>query len=331
MGYRVLIIGGIGYLGYNLALEHSSGGDTVYVVARRSSAEKRPLLFEELKQLTERILLTSTLHDPADIQGSIDSVGCPDIAYMAVGKLQGTREELMEANAVIPKRWAELLSRRCIDALYVYISNTLAVGDASKCAQNGRVVEEAPHLRGCRPVGPHGLSKMEGERNVMSVCRRTRLSVAILRPGLLVGRWCYHDEWRILYRLARLHIRISGGPFIHAAPARDIAVASRLLRDRMGDKFCGWFYATPWRGRLGELHRLLHSHLGVRGSMPLPLPRLPRVRLPGLPEILAEYSAQQRLVFEPYALNELGMEWRSIDEAVREAAEWLKNYMGEKL
>lgn len=330
MGYRVLIIGGIGYLGYNLALEHSSEGDVVYIAARKSSAQRRRRLFGELKQLAEKVLLTSTLQDPADIQGSIDSIGCPDIAYMAVGKLMGRPEELMEANAIIPRKWAEALARRCSNTLYVYISNTLAVGDAGDCAENNHVAEEHQHLKGCRPVGPHSRSKMEGERNVMNICRRTRLSVAILRPGLLVGRWCYHEEWRLLYRLAKLHIRLRGGPILHATPARDIAVASRILRDHIGGKLCGWFYATPWRGDLGELHEMLLHHLGVKHYIPLPVPRPPRGKMPSFFKVLAEYSAQQHFVFKPRALEVFGMEWRNIGEAVREAAEWLKNYMGKK-
>lgn len=324
----MLIIGGVGYLGYNLALEHSDRGDTVYIVSRRSSAERRPRLLEEVRDLADRVLLPLTLDDPADIEASIDSSGCPDIAYMAVGRLQGSREELLQANAVIPRRWAQVLSRRCSSTLYVYVSSTLAVGDASGCSMGDRVVEERPHLYGCRPLGAYGYSKMEGERGVIDVCRRSRLSVAVLRPGLLVGGWCYHAEWRAMYRLARLHIRIRGGPFIHATPARDIAVAARLLRDRMGDKLCGWFYATPWRGRLGRLHEMLERHLGVRSAIPLPLPGLlPRLQLPGLPEALVELGGQNDRVFEPLALEKLGMRWRSMDEAVREAAQWLKTHM----
>jgi len=320
----VLIVGGIGYLGYNLASEHASSGDIVYVAARRGSAERRPQLFSELRGLVRKTVLLGDLGDKVSIRSSIDGIGCPDIAYLATGRISGSRDEMLRAHVEIPLQWARILAQRCRSTLIVYISAVFAAGDPGQCARDGTVYEEEEHLWGCKQFSAYAETKAEGERRIIELCRESGANVAVLRPGLLVGEWSYHREWRLLYRLARLHLRLSGGPYIHVTPAKDIARAARLLLAK--NRGCQWYYATPWRLRLGELHARLSEKLGTRHVLPLYTP----AGLASLAITLRELGIQQKYVIVPRRLSSLGMRWTGIDEALGEMAQWMKRAWGGK-
>ena len=321
MPRNVLIVGGIGYLGYNLALEHSRHGDSVYIVARRSSAERREKLFNELRSFVKKSILLGSLGDRVSIRSSIDSMGCPDIAYLATGKLAGTHREMEEAHVEIPAQWTRILSQRCRNSLIVYVSSVFSVGDPASCARDLVVQEEEKHLEGCKQFSSYARTKAAGERRVLELCRGNRARVVVLRPGLLIGRWSYHREWRLMYRLAKLHLRVTGGPYLHVTPARDVARAAILLSEQHSG--CQWYYATPWRVRLGELHSMLLQSLEVRHALPLYVPSM----LP-LGSLAKELKAQQQYRIEPWLLNRLGMKWTSLEEAVGEAAEWMRREWG---
>ena len=321
MPRNVLIVGGIGYLGYNLALEHSQRGDSVYIAARRGSAERREKLFNELRSFVKKSVLLGSLGDKVSIRSSIDSMGCPDIAYLVTGKLAGTRREMEEAHVEIPAQWTRILSQRCRDSLIVYVSSVFSVGDPGSCARDLMVREEERHLEGCRQCSSYAETKAEGERRVLELCSGNRARVAVLRPGLLIGRWSYHREWRLMYRLAKLHLRVIGGPYLHVTPARDVARAAILLSEKHSG--CQWYYATPWRVRLGELHSMLLQGLEVRHALPLYAPSAIQ-----LGPLAKELRAQQRYRIEPWLLNELGMKWTSLKEAVNEAAGWMRSTWG---
>ena len=321
MPRNVLIVGGIGYLGYNLALEHSRRGDSVYIAARRSSAERRERLFNELRSFVKKSILLGSLGDKVSIRSSIDSMGCPDIAYLATGKLAGTRREMEEAHVEIPAQWTRILSQRCRHTLIVYVSSVFSVGDPEGCASGLVVREEEEHLKGCKRFSSYAETKAAGERRVLELCRGNKARVAVLRPGLLVGRWSYHREWRLMYWLAKLHLRVTSGPYLHVTPARDIARAAILLSEKHNG--CQWYYATPWRLRLGELHSMLLQGLGVRHAIPLYTPST----IP-LGSLAKELRTQQRYRIEPWLLDKLGMKWTSLEEAVGEAAEWMKSTWG---
>ena len=322
MANSVLVVGGIGYLGYNLALEHTSRGDKVYIVARRSSASKRERLFTELRSLAKKSILLNDLGEKTSIRSSIDAMGCPDIAYLVTGKLTGSLAEMKKAHVDIPLQWAKVLTQRCKETLIAYVSSVFSAGDPRGCANNSIVHEEEHHLRGCRQFSNYSITKAEGEKRLLELCENNGARVAILRPGLLVGQWAYHREWRLLYKLSRLHLRLSRGPYLHVTPARDVARAAMLIREKTSG--CGWYYATPWRLRLGELHSLLSKELGVGSSIPIPVPA--SLPLPG--SLARELRAQQGYRIEPYKLNKLGMKWTSIEEAVAETAEWMKRAWG---
>ncbi|BEP18674.1 hypothetical protein PYJP_20260 [Pyrofollis japonicus] len=321
----VLLVGGVGYLGYNLAKEHKARGDSVYIVARKSSSEKRSQLFSELSALADKSVLLNNLVEASSIRNTIDGIGCPSITYLLTGRLQGTFKEMREAHVTVPLAWARVLAQRCKDTLVVYVSSVASVGDPSACSDGVSVAEEKNHLEGCLPLSAYSRTKAEGEKEIIRLCREGDARAAVLRPGLLVGEWSYHKEWRLMYRLAKLRLRLRGGPYLHAVAAKDLAKASVIIDESLR-KPCNWFYATPWRTRLGSLHEIILQGLGVKNALPLPFPS--RIPASG---VMKDFLVQQRYSFEPRLLNELGMEWTPLEYAVNEAVEWMKTHWGRKI
>lgn len=323
----VLVVGGVGYLGYNIARYHREVGDSVAVVARHSSVARRQKLAEELASLEARIKIVDDLGRADEALRVLEELGCPHISYIVVGRLHGSFRELLRSNAELPALWTDIISRNCDSSLIVYTSNILAAGRPRKAGEP--IKEEENHLAGHEPVGLHSLSKMEGERRVLSVCRRGRARVAVIRAGLLVGRWCYHSEWRLFYRLAKIGVSFRGGPLIHAVAAVDVARAGDFIARKADAPRCMWAYAVGWRGSLSDLHVALPSMLGHKIRVRIPAPSGGMLyRIPLLPPIVREIAKQQGLVFEPALLKNLGFSFTPIEAALKDAANWMKEVWG---
>ncbi len=319
----VALVGGIGYLGYNLLYEHSSRGHHVYVIARKRSAEKRKMLVRDIERYTEDIILFDDLGRTTAIDKFLSKYGCPDIMYLVLGKLIGRWNELEEANAGIPYLWGKKFVDKCRDKSLIYISSILIAGKPLSKNTN-IIVEEKEHLRNYSPSGPHSKSKIIGERNILSLCNRGG-QIIVIRPGILIGRWCYHKEWRLLFKLASLHIRLTGGPYLHFVAARDIARIALLLHNYYDTYKCSWVFAAPWRSRIGDLHRSIIDIMNIKYSIPVPLPSsIPRW-IPGPPSIISEYRFLTRYYIHSTILDRLKFKWTSLEDALRDAVEWFSS------
>jgi len=319
----VALVGGVGYLGYNLLYEHSSRGHSVYVVAREKSVERRRALVREIEGNVEEIVVYNSLRDTESVDEFLSKYGCPDIMYLTLGKLIGRWDELEEANAKIPFLWGRRFVDQCKNSSLVYISSILSIGKPPNRSSEV-IVEEEEHLKNYTPSGIHSKSKMLGERNIKSLCGRGA-QVIIIRPGILIGRWCYHKEWRLLSKLASFHVRLVGGPNLHFVAARDIARIVLLLRSYSNVHGCVWVNAAPWRAKIGDIHRYFLEYRGIKYSVPIPLPSSIPTWIPGLPSILKEYRLLTQYRIRSAILDQLGFKWTNLEDSLKEAVEWLSS------
>lgn len=310
---RILLVGGVGYLGLNGARTHSDYGDHVTIVTRKSSAIRRRYIFSEIKSYANRIVYLEDLSSSRAAERFLEQY-CPDIIYMLVGKLRGDRRQLVESNAHVPSAWAKAAARKCRDTLFVYISSVLAIGDPSHCTRDKIVVEEEEHGT-CRPLSPAGESKAMGERLVLQRCETLKVSVA--RLGLVAGRGAYHPEWRALFRAARRGIVLSLPLHIHVTPASGVF---RFYRENMAQlPSCGWLHLTPWRMLIGELASIFTLEAGFRQRLRIPVPRM-IAKLAGM--VPYELFIQDRYrITSRYGFVER-FNWGSPDEAIGDAARW---------
>jgi len=313
----ILLVGGLGYLGYNIARYYASRGAAgrVLVVARRRSAERRRVLLDLLRRLGVNVDYSLESLSGGAAERFIAARGCPRLVYLLTGKLRGARRLVWEANVEVPRSWAEALAASCPGAVVVYASTVAAAGDASACASDGVVVEEEEHLRGCRPLGEAGEAKAEAERRLLQLCDGLR--VLILRLGLLVGEAAYHREWRLFLRLAGLGLAPQPRDVgVNITPAMDVAGAAEAFA--AGGEACSWAYAAPWRVGLADIVEALAAALGRRVvRVPVPAALLYLTREGRLLVKLGRYRyATRRGWLRSYP-------WTPARKALEEAARWL--------
>ncbi len=200
---KYAVIGAWGYLGANLLHELDACG-----IARESSAQRRPFLKEAFEG--KEMYLVNEITEES-LRESLSKCNADGVIY-AVGKLRGSYEEMKEAHvdkALIALKVSEEMGLKS----FVYVSSVMAMGIAEKCKDpNGVVTEEERHLDGCEPVGPYSATKALGEREVLN--RANGITVGIVRPALIVGKWAYHPEWKYLtvakrFKLPALNVSTS--------------------------------------------------------------------------------------------------------------------------
>ena len=317
---ETLIVGGLGYLGYNLASRFSELGYRVIIVSRFSSLRRWPrrLLYSELRRMPGvRVRLLPSLTNPLSYLAS--ATRCPSIAVIAVGRLQGSPRSLVESNAVLPGIWAAKLLERCPETLVAYVSTILALGDPAACSVGGVVYEEEEHLEGCRPWPGFSESKAAGERAVLRACwERGRGRLVVLRAGLLVGEWSYHPEWLALYTLPMLGLS-PAKLHLHLTPARRLAdLLARMEADGAPAR-CLWVNAAPWRVDVGVLVQAFSKRRRVRLRFQLPRPLLDVMGgLPRKLSILSRYVYASRYV--------PSWVWGGMSEEVSRQARWLSEW-----
>jgi len=179
---KYALVGGWGYVGANLAERLNS-----CVIARKSSAEKRPFLREAFKD-KEVILVNEFSRE--ELERALGECKADALVYLA-GKIKGRLEEMREAH--VEKALLALDVAKGLGLRYVYVSSVAAMGIADACEED-YVREEEELLKGCVPFGKYSKTKAEGE---LKLYERSK-EVGIVRPALVVGKYAYHPEWRLL-------------------------------------------------------------------------------------------------------------------------------------
>ena len=211
-----------------------------------------------------------------------------------------------------------------LGARLVYVSAVSATGRIRGVRPGDRVVEEERHMDPglVGPETPFEETKAEGERLVAG-SRGVRWS--IVRPGLIVGRWGYHSEWRWVARLARLGV----APGMAAAPLSPALGLAGVLELAGEGRYDGvWLNAVACTCDLyratGEACRLLRGR-PCRRLPSEPLLALARLAPATSPAREAAAMAARRYA---YASRHPQPGWPEPEEAAREWVEWLRSTGG---
>jgi len=212
-----VLVGGLGFLGVNVAEVLVGAGRGVVVVARRGSEARRPRIAEHLKSLGVRLELLSSITVDA-----LEGIG-GDNYYYLIGAVSGSLERQREAHVRLLERAVEAASR--LGSRLIYVSSIGAIGEVAGLKPGSVVYEEEVHLDPSRHRHHsfHEATKAEGERLLVSRSSQLKGRWAILRPGLLVGPWGYHREWRLYKLMLDLRLAPSLGRGLPVVHVRDVA------------------------------------------------------------------------------------------------------------
>lgn len=197
---RVAIIGGIGYLGTNLAYYHNKIGDYVYILSRLKTISKRPNIFKLLIYLGSEIYLFNELCSKESL--SILKDVNPEIAYIVTGRLYGGYDETYVSNTLIPLKYINYLEKNYVDCLNIYVSHAFNYDDLNRynLKLNNSVItiyfDKSVSLSSPRHLlnKSYYITKYLAEKTISRRFKNTY----IYRPGLLIGMFPTHLEWRIL-------------------------------------------------------------------------------------------------------------------------------------
>lgn len=228
---KVVIIGGVGYLGINLAYYHNKIADDVHVFTRYKTIIKRKNLFNLLYKMGSETHIFNNLYSK-DAFAKLTSIA-PDIVYITLGKLYGNCNDVYESNTSLPLRYISFLEKHGGDCLIIYMSHAFNYKDLSKYVvelDNNQFTLYTD--RSIHPSYPgyllnkiFYLSKYFSEKFIVSRFTKTY----VFRAGLLLGMYPTHVEWRILNLLSRARLSI---PLLSRLPitvAIDIAKVTDFI------------------------------------------------------------------------------------------------------
>ncbi len=329
----ILILGGLGYLGANIAKFHRDMGHNVVIVCRKSSIYKRWFIYRDLRKMGVKFFIEEKLQ-PLHLKRIVGKWGCPHIFYLTMGKLYASKKDMLNAHAILPYLWSKhLIEKRC-KTLIVFISHAFQTSCYKLSVYDRYIIvkEEDPHLEGCVLWTAYEETKALGERLLMSI-PHVKAKIIILRPGLLIGKWAYHPEWKALYTISKLGIRLGQGLRLPITPAQDIARIAYFLSEKenyIGLLDSNWYFATPYTIDLGDLQKIMMEVLASKEKVVISIEKFYRyfetnlaVSLLRIPSKLA---LPKNYVYSVSKLAKLGFrKWTPLDESIEECIKWIRD------
>ncbi len=255
-----VLVGGLGFIGANVALEVLRSGEKPVVVARRSSASKRLWLLEELRRQGVDVELAESI-TPEKVAGH-----APDVIHHLAGKPGGSYRVQWESHVGLLEKLIE--AARAHSSTLVYYSSIAVAADASPLPPGSIVTEEDEHLWGADDSvfkTIHSRTKAAGERLLVA---SRGFDWSIVRPALVYGRFAYHQEWRLLRTASRLGLVASlRAPVVGA---HDLARLVVHLLDRLRNR---WVNAVADSFTLAEVSEAMCRRFRRR-CLRVPDPRL---------------------------------------------------------
>ncbi|ABL87188.1 NAD-dependent epimerase/dehydratase [Pyrobaculum islandicum DSM 4184] len=246
---RILIFGGLGFIGANLAEALSEY--ELYVAHRPGSREAKP-------QVARFVAQYATLLEYTDPATAFEKTR-PHVVINLVGQYYGRSQELWQANAEFPRLLCDAARRAGWRGKVVHFSAATVRGPV------GAIIEEEElHLHGVVPDNDFDRSKAAGEEAVANCFN----DWVIVRPALVYGRFNTHPEWVTLTRFVKRGVAPMLKARVSAISVRELAkvVKASLALARQ------YFFATECQPRpLSEFVRAIAKALGRR-VVPIPIP-----------------------------------------------------------
>lgn len=183
---RILVTGGLGFIGHNVVAELCQRGHTVRIVDNQTDYGIIP--FDELNYImTERRkkIPANVLIHQIDIESSAVRFVFEQFKPEVIVHLASLpRQKVVNANPQLGSRvmceglinLLELSVKHHVDK-FVYVSSSMVYGDFKVARED----------TACNPAGQYAILKYTGEQLVKDYSRRTNISHIIIRPSAVYG------------------------------------------------------------------------------------------------------------------------------------------------
>ena len=183
---RILVTGGLGFIGHNVVAELCRQGHTVRIIDNQTDYGVIP--FDELNfvisERRKKIPADVIVHQ-IDVESSAAAFVFEQFRPKIIIHLASfPRQRVVNAN---PQAGSRVMSEGLLNLLelsvkhhaekFVYVSSSMVYGS----------FERADEETECRPMGQYAILKWAGEQLVRDYSRRTGISHAIVRPSAVYG------------------------------------------------------------------------------------------------------------------------------------------------
>ena len=314
---EVALLGGIGFIGVNVAEEMIKRGWKVIVVSRRSSTKKRPLIYNYLRGLKVSFVFV----DRIDYKSIKDL--SPDVFVYLIGKISGSKKDLWESHVEILKDMIKVAESS--GSKIIYMSAISSLGDIKGRKEGDMICEEDKHLDPNMHFQRNDFerSKAEGERLLVDSSMMLRGRWTIIRPGLVAGRWAYHIEWRSISILARLGLKLS----LYPVPITCVEDLSRLVVEASEGRYDSlWINAISKNADLEEISEVTCRSLALfKKCININVKTLIKIS-PGIGplKVIKDLVSRSYIYRSKYLKN---FDLKSLEECIKDYAKWLKRYV----
>jgi UDP-glucose 4-epimerase len=183
---RILVTGGLGFIGHNVVAELCRQGHTIRIIDNQTDYGVIP--FDELNfVISERRkkIPSDVIAHQIDVESSAATFVFEQFRPEIVIHLASfPRQQVVNAN---PQSGSRVMSEGLLNLLelsikhqtekFVYVSSSMVYGSFEKANEDTE----------CHPMGQYAILKWAGEQLVRDYSRRTGLSHAIVRPSAVYG------------------------------------------------------------------------------------------------------------------------------------------------
>jgi UDP-glucose 4-epimerase len=215
---KILVTGGLGFIGHNVVAELESQGHTCIITDTRTTygimpqAELDYLMIERCKKIRTDRIYRVDIADQDGIEWLIGDHRPDTIIHLA----SFPRQKVVNANPQVGSRvmsegLLNLLEAGCRHQVqkFVYVSSSMVYGDFIDTIGIG-VMESHP----TNPIGQYGIMKLAGEWLVRDYTRRTGMAHTIIRPSAVYGPLDVEDRVVSKFLLAAMRdgiLNVNGG------------------------------------------------------------------------------------------------------------------------
>lgn len=235
---KILVTGGLGFIGHNVVAELESQGHTVIVTDTRTTYDIVPqdeldwLITERKKKISTDRIYRIDIADKDGIDWLIQTHRPSTVIHLA----SFPRQKVVNAN---PQWGSRSMSEGLLNLLeassqnqvqkFVYISSSMVYGNFVDNSDDGITESHATD-----PIGQYGIMKLAGEWLTRDYTRRTGMAHTIIRPSAVYGPLDVEDRVVSKFLITAMNrgiIQVNGGDesldFTYVSDAaRGIAEAS---------------------------------------------------------------------------------------------------------